>query len=146
MTPDARFALALLLTRGLPTLLAAVWWWLGRPRHAVLRGGLAIGTAWALSVVLTSDVYNPAGIAAGHARDEHFPEGRYDNNTIVVAIVGGWVNPVIAVLVARIVGLCRTEWRAWRARRLNAARTDPRPASPGSARDGRPARPPAGSS
>lgn len=146
MTPDAMFSLASRLTTALPILLALCLWWLGRPRHAVLRALLAVGAAWVLSIVPTSEIRNPAGIAAAHARGAHFPEIHYDNNAIVVALVFGWFNPVIALLIARIVGLCGTEWRESRAQRLNAVRTDPRRASPGSARDARPARPPAGSS
>lgn len=105
MTPEVRFALASLLTMMLPILIALGSWRLGRPRHALLRALLAIAAAWALSIVMTSEVYNPAGIAAAHARGEHFPENRYDNNTVAVQILSGWFPPLIALLVARFAAL-----------------------------------------
>jgi hypothetical protein len=68
MTPDSRFALASLATMLLPPLLAVSLWGLSRPRLALFRALLAVAAAWALSVVLTSEVHNPAGIAAATRR------------------------------------------------------------------------------
>lgn len=124
MTPDARFALASLATQALPLLLAVSMQWLPRPRHAGLRALLAVAAAWTLSVFLASEVYNPAGIDAGHARGEHFPEARYDNNTVVGQMVFGWFGPTVTLLVARIFGLWREAWRTRRARSSAVARHD----------------------
>jgi hypothetical protein len=44
-------------------------------------------------------VYNPAGIEAERYFGTHFPENHFDNNTIAVALVGGWIAPAIAVAI-----------------------------------------------
>jgi hypothetical protein len=52
-------------------------------------------------------LYNPAGIAAGHALGQDFPEARYDNNTSSIAIMFGWLGPTVLVVV--VVGI-RSLW------------------------------------
>jgi hypothetical protein len=51
--------------------------------------------AWGAGIVYTIYVYNPAGIAAGHSSGMDFPEGHYDNNTVAVALMAGWIGPAI---------------------------------------------------
>lgn len=71
---------------------------LPRPRRFWLRGVIAVLANWLSTVLFTAYVYNPAGIAAGHAAGEHFPEGSYDNNTVGIAIFFGWICPTMLVL------------------------------------------------
>lgn len=77
------------------------------------RLSVAVVAAWILAVAYTMYVYNPAGVLAGHEQGVHFPEARYDNNTITVALLAGWFWPLIAVL---IVWLARRVFRTRRGR------------------------------
>jgi hypothetical protein len=58
-------------------------------RNAVARLFLATTIPWALSIAFIGLIYNSAGIAAGYAYGEHFPDVRYDNNRIVVQLLCG---------------------------------------------------------
>jgi len=55
---------------------------------------------WIADVAFTIYIYNPAGIAAGVGAGADNPEMRYDNNTVAVAIVGGWLYPAVAIALA----------------------------------------------
>jgi hypothetical protein len=91
-----------------PVVAIALSVWLPFPRNAVLRCLAAIIVAWVLSVLLVALVYNPAAIALGHANGEHFPEARFDNNTVAVQLLAGWFVPAISVAaVASILALRR---------------------------------------
>lgn len=59
--------------------------------------------SWIFIVLYTIYIYNPAGIAAGHELGVHFPEAKYDNNTISVALIGGWIYPSILAFVYLLV-------------------------------------------
>lgn len=72
---------------------------LPRPHRFWLRGMMAVFVSWLSTVLFTAYVYNPAGIVAGHAAGEHFPEGQYDNNTVGIAILFGWLCPTVLVLI-----------------------------------------------
>jgi len=98
-----------LLALGLPLAI----FFLRSPRSTPGRACLAVGVAWVAGIVYAAFVENPAGIAAGHAAREHFPEARFDNNTIASAIAGGWVIPVLVVGIAAL------------ARRLRSRNGDP---------------------
>lgn len=87
----ARLVLAPALTL---CLLALPW-----PRAFGIRCVLGILVGWAAFVAFTLYVYNPAGIAAGLALGHDFPESRYDNNTMGVALLFGWWLPALAVCV-----------------------------------------------
>jgi O-antigen ligase len=78
---------------------------LRRPDSRLLRGLLAVLAAWIAGVVYTIYVYNPAGAAAGHDDGLHFPEGNYDNNTVAVTLMAGWIGPVILL---SIVAACQS--------------------------------------
>ena len=97
MTPDTTFKIAEaglgLATYGLAVLLFC----LKRPSHRLLRGFLAVLAAWAMGILYTIVVYNPAGIAVGHYTGMDFPEGHYDNNTVAVALIAGWIGPAIVL-------------------------------------------------
>jgi len=97
LSPDTIFKFAEagqgLVTYGLAVLLFC----LRRPNSRLLRGLLAVLAAWVASVVYTIYVYNPAGIAAGHYNGVHFPESNYDNNTVAVALMAGWIGPAIII-------------------------------------------------
>lgn len=82
-----------------------------RPRRFWIRCVIAVLAGWLCIVLFTLLVYNPSGIAAGHALGQHFPEGRYDNNTAGIAIFFGWLCPT--VLVAIFAGI-RFWWRRLR--------------------------------
>jgi hypothetical protein len=97
VTPDTIFKIAV-AGQGLVTYgLAFVLFLLRRPNSRLLRGFLAVLAAWIADVIYTIYVYNPAGIAAGHYNGVHFPEGNYDNNTVAVALMAGWVGPAIVL-------------------------------------------------
>jgi hypothetical protein len=68
---------------------------LKRPSNRFLRGLFAVLVAWGAGIIYTIYVYNPAGIAAGHSSGMEFPEGHYDNNTVAVALMAGWIGPAI---------------------------------------------------
>ncbi len=73
------------------------------PRHRSIRAMVAVVIAWIVSVIYTGAIYNPAGIAAGHALGWHFPENRYDNNTIASTILGGWIDPTLCVIALAVI-------------------------------------------
>jgi len=76
-----------------------------------VRGALAVLAGWVTHVALTIYAYNPAGIAAAAAVGGDSPQMRFDNNTIAVAILVGWLYPAIAVaLVLAIRGLLRARF------------------------------------
>jgi len=77
-----------------PIVLALGIYFAPRPKMAVFRGLLAILVCWIALIAYTIYVYNPAGNAAGH----HF-----DNNTVAVMVLVGWVLPLVSVLVAALV-------------------------------------------
>ncbi len=84
-----------LVTYGLAILLFC----LKRPSNRFLRGLSAVLLAWGAGIVYTIYVYNPAGIAAGHSSGMEFPEGHYDNNTVAVALMAGWIGPAIILAI-----------------------------------------------
>jgi hypothetical protein len=97
LTPDTIYKIAV-AGQGLVTYgLAFVLFSLRRPNSRLLRGFLAVLAAWIAGAIYTIYVYNPAGIAAGHYNGVHFPEGEYDNNTVAVALMAGWVGPAIVL-------------------------------------------------
>jgi Na+-driven multidrug efflux pump len=77
--------------------LAVFLFCLRRPSNRLLRGLLAVLAAWIAGIVYTICVYNPAGIAAGHYKGVHFPENTYDNNTVAVALMAGWIGPAVII-------------------------------------------------
>jgi hypothetical protein len=83
----------LVLAFALPAAVFLLPW----PKSALVRVLIAVALGWVTSVLYAGLVVNPVGIAAGHAAGEHFPESRYDNNTIASAIVGGWLAPLFAI-------------------------------------------------
>jgi hypothetical protein len=97
LSPDAIFKFADagqgLVTYGLAVFLFC----LRRPSSRLLRGFLAVVAAWVVGVVYTIYVYNPMGIAAGHYNGMHFPENTYDNNTVAVALMAGWIGPAVVI-------------------------------------------------
>jgi hypothetical protein len=100
MTPELRLKLAGLMNVALPMALAVRLYSLGVPQKAVPRALLAVVISWAFSIMFTALVYNPAGIAAGYARGEDFPEARYDNNKIAIQFFFGWAYPSLAIFAA----------------------------------------------
>jgi len=54
---------------------------------------------------------NKVRIAAGHFKGAHFPEAQYDNNTVVVALVAGWIGPAIVVSIMGAFRAMRSEQR-----------------------------------
>jgi hypothetical protein len=99
LSPDTIFNFAEaglgLVTYGLVILLFC----LKRPSSRFLRGLCAVVVAWGAGIVYTICVYNPAGNAAGHFSGMHFPEGHYDNNTVAVALIAGWIGPAIILAI-----------------------------------------------
>jgi hypothetical protein len=95
LAPDTIFSIVTAGQTAIPFVLAVVLFSQRRPRNRLLRGLMGVLVAWITTVVYTIYVYNPAGIAAGHYKGVHFPENLYDNNTIAVALIGGWIAPTI---------------------------------------------------
>lgn len=114
MDPIAIFELVTLLDTALPLAIALSISAAPLPRHRGARAILAVLIAWIASVLYVGAIYNPAGIAAGHALGEHFPENRYDNNTIASTMLGGWIDPTLCVVFLAIVRLVRREDRKHR--------------------------------
>jgi hypothetical protein len=73
------------------------------PRSTLGRVCLAVALGWVAVVLYAGFVVNPVGIAAGHAAGEHFPEARYDNNTIASALIAGWLAPLLSIGVVALV-------------------------------------------
>jgi hypothetical protein len=99
LPPDTIFTIAkaggVLATVGL----ACILFTRTLPKNRWLRGVLAVAAAWGTGIVYTIYVYNPAGTEAARYGEVHFPENRFDNNTVASAILGGWLAPAIAVSV-----------------------------------------------
>jgi hypothetical protein len=95
LSPDTIFNFAEaglgLVTYGLAVLLFC----LKRPSNRFLRGLSAVLVAWGAGIIYTIYVYNPAGIAAGDSSGMDFPEGHFDNNTVAVALMAGWIGPAV---------------------------------------------------
>jgi len=102
MNPDVIFKIAA-AGAGLVTYGTAIYLFsLRRPTNRFLRGFLSALVAWVLGVVYTIYVYNPLGISAGHYNGVHFPESNFGNNTVSVALVGGWIGPAIILSIMGI--------------------------------------------
>jgi len=69
------------------------------PQRLVARAFIAVLLAWATSIIFTALVYNPAGIAYGAERRVDSYTMQFDNNTIASTVLGGWIIPVISVVV-----------------------------------------------
>jgi hypothetical protein len=97
LPPDTIFTIAkaggVLATVGL----ALVLFTRSRPGSRWLRGLLAVAAAWIAGIAYTIYVYNPAGTEAARYAGIDFPENHFDNNTVAVALLGGWLAPAIAV-------------------------------------------------
>ena len=78
------------------------------PSNALARAALAVAVGWASLILYVTFVENPAGVAAGRAAGEHFPESRFDNNTTASAMVAGWMAPLLAVGIVALVKRIRT--------------------------------------
>ena len=97
MTPEAIFTVASIGRFSVPCTVSAAIFLLDHPRRSIVRAPFAITVGWMTDIAFTAFFYNPAGIAAGHAAGAHFPEARFDNNTIATAIIGGWLAPSLVV-------------------------------------------------
>lgn len=85
-----------------------LYWLLPRPANNWARASVAILGGWALFILYTIHAYNPVGIAAGLAQGLDSPEAHFDNNTIAVALVAGWLYPAAAVALSVLLH------KAWR--------------------------------
>lgn len=106
MDAAEKFELVSLARELLPILMTLLLATLPFPRATTIRFALAVIAAWTASVFYVVGVYNPTGIEAARALGEHFPEGRYDNNTIASTLLGGWMMPtacVAALSIARYI-------------------------------------------
>ncbi len=98
MTAQQLFQIADLGSVALPAAVAIALTLLPYPRELFVRGAIAILVTWAISVFYAGLVYNPLGLAAASAQGIHAPWMRYDNNTIAVQSIGGWMLSAISVL------------------------------------------------
>jgi hypothetical protein len=94
MTANQKFGIIASVAQIFPVLLAlAVMHFSPVPRRAGFRALVSILIPWVALVIYMGTIYNAAGIAAGHEAGADFPEGRFDNNTITSALLGGWLLP-----------------------------------------------------
>ena len=103
MDPQVVFDIAAVARIALPCIVAGIASLLPAPKSMTLKVLSAILAGWVTAVVFTLYVYNPTGIAAGHAAAVDSPEMRFDNNTVAVAILGGWIYPALVVAAVLIV-------------------------------------------
>jgi len=82
----------------LPCILALGLFIFPWPKRASFRAATSIAAAWLAAIIYTIFLYNPAGIAASVEQGVHFPQARYDNNTIACTILVGWLYPALAIL------------------------------------------------
>ena len=61
------------------------------PRSQFIKTAIAILVPWASLVIFTAYVLNPAGIAYATAQGLDNPSMRFDNNTVSVALLSGWL-------------------------------------------------------
>ena len=103
MTPATEFDLVNLL--GILLVPAIVFGVLAlpRPQRFWIRCLIAVLASWLCTILFTSFIYNQAGISAGQAAGQHFPEMNYDNNTVGIAIMFGWFYPAILVSVIMVI-------------------------------------------
>jgi hypothetical protein len=66
------------------------------PKHGFWRSVIGIAIGWAFMVFYTIVAYNPSGIAMATAQGVDSPAMRYDNNTVAVIIIVGWIPPALA--------------------------------------------------
>jgi hypothetical protein len=88
------------MSYALPIVLTVIVMLLAHPRNMWLRGGAGIVLAWVASVAFTIWFYNP--VARAHAEatlGAEYAFNRFDNNTVASTMLGGWIVPVITVLV-----------------------------------------------
>jgi hypothetical protein len=97
LAPDTIFSIVTAGAAVVPYGLAVSLFSLRRPASRILRGFVAVAAAWLAAILYTIYVYNPTGIAAGHFKGAHFPEGTYDNNLVAAALIAGWIGPAIIV-------------------------------------------------
>jgi hypothetical protein len=106
----------------LPVALTLLVLLLKRPRHRILRSALGVAVAWIVSVLFTGLVYNPVGEAHATATfGAEYAFNRFDNNTISVMIMSGWVLPLLTAVI-----FFGGSW-AWRRFRGNANRSRAQP-------------------
>ncbi|MEQ1514832.1 MAG: hypothetical protein ABL934_19425 [Lysobacteraceae bacterium] len=108
MTAEQNFLIVSVGFQALQFALPIALMFLPKPRHTLARASVAVLLVWVASFFYIDCIYNPAGIAFGHALGEHFPENRYDNNTTAIALMAGWFWPAISVGVLLLV---RNIWR-----------------------------------
>src|SRR5688572_2624810 len=73
---------------------------LGRPRNGILRSAFGVVLAWIVSVLFTAQVYNPVGEAYVTATlGAEYAFNRFDNNTIAVMMLSGWILPLLTAIV-----------------------------------------------
>ncbi len=98
MTASQKFEMVASLGQLLPVVLTLmVMHFSPVPRGVGFRAFVSILIAWIAFVCYTGLVYNPAGVAAGHEAGAHFPEVKFDNNTIASALLGGWLVPAAVI-------------------------------------------------
>lgn len=100
---DLMWPAALTLRVIVPGLIAIGLVRLRWPKSVLLRLPFAILAGWVIGVLLVIFVYNPLGIAHGHALGEDFPEGRYDNNIVSIQLMLGWIVPLACGLLAALI-------------------------------------------
>ena len=97
MTPQNVFHIVAVGAIALPCIVAGSAVLIPRPDRLPLKVMSAILAGWVVAVAFTFLVYNPAGTAAAIAAGVDSPDMRFDNNTIAVAILSGWLYPAAAV-------------------------------------------------
>lgn len=108
------FQLVSYMTLALPCVLSFAFVFLAIPRNPIVRFLIAVLLGWVATVVFVDLVYNPVGIMTAPARGIDLEDAgmRYDNNTSSIALLLGWVWPLLASLFAFAARFLISFWRA----------------------------------
>ena len=97
MSPQDVFDVIAVVSLVMPCVIAMAAVVFLKPLSMLVRTAAGVVAGWIADIVFTIYVYIPAGIAVAIAAGVDSPEMRYDNNTVAVAILGGWFYPAMAV-------------------------------------------------
>ena len=74
------------------------------PSRLFLRCGVAIAAGWFISVAFTVYFYNPVGYRYAASRGIEDAQMRFDNNSVASGLLGSWMLPALATIVALWIG------------------------------------------
>ena len=69
-----------------------------KDKNYYLKSAVGIFLSWGAAILFTIYIYNPVGILAGYESGLDFPESKFDNNTVGIAIFAGWLSPTVVAI------------------------------------------------